>query len=82
VRESYSFEAAIEQGAGLLVAAGVTREGTDSRRLEPLLEQARPVVGQSDSRGFTMSSTLHSWSAIPAAMAGVVFRVWCFRQKL
>ncbi len=44
VRESYSFEAAIEQGAGLLVAAGVTREGTDSRRLEPLLEQARPQL--------------------------------------
>jgi transposase len=42
VRESYSLEVALEQGAGLLVAAGVTREGTDSRRLEPLLKAARP----------------------------------------
>ncbi len=42
VRESYSFEVALEQGSGLLVAQGVTREGTDSRRLTPLLEAAKP----------------------------------------
>ena len=42
VRESYSFEVALEQGSGLLVAQGVTREGPDSRRLGPLLEAARP----------------------------------------
>lgn len=41
VRESYSLEVAIEQGAGLLVAAGVTTIGPDSGRLEPLLEEAR-----------------------------------------
>jgi transposase len=41
VQECYSFEVAVDRGAGLLVAVSVTQEGTDNARLEPLVEQAK-----------------------------------------
>jgi transposase len=41
VQECYSFEVAVDRGAGLLVAAGVTQDPSDNARLEPLVAQAQ-----------------------------------------
>ncbi len=41
VQECYSFEVVVDREDGLLVAAGVTQEASDTGRLEPLVEQAK-----------------------------------------
>lgn len=41
VQECYSFEVAVDRGAGLLVAASVTQDPSDNARLEPLVAQAQ-----------------------------------------
>lgn len=69
VRESYSFEAAIEQGSGLLVAAGVTRIGTDSGRLAPLLEAARPHLPEGKLEAVDGDSGFYHTNAIRDLLA-------------
>ena len=72
VRESYSLEVALEQGAGLLVAAGVTREGTDSRRLEPLLEAAKPRLPEGKLEAVDGDSGFYHTPAIRTLLAAGV----------
>ena len=35
-----------------------------------------PVVGQFESNKLTISSLVHTWSEIPACIAGVTLSVW------